>query len=344
MSLRTVKITAVLILAVALIALQWFQFDASRHHSSTSFSDGPLGTSIFLNLVREFAPAKLRLLRRAIFSPDELGGSGSLLIISSPLGDLSEREVGIVREFVEAGGQLWLSCHEEACRESVSRMAGQFGASFATEINQAYQAGVPERLVFEQSEVFQPGDYAFYGARSFYGNNNYKFVRRISVGQGAVFLISSVVPLANGLIGQGDNWRLAQRIIRQSHTIVIDEYHHFFSERGVGDLLMTPWVSLPMLGLLLAALAFFLFGESPLNEKSEQSLRAPSFHRFNQDALRGLLSNKQVYQDALARQQRVVRRAQAHSTAQLGVPVLGNIRALAHQHRELLRLKRGLTR
>ena len=338
MSARVWKIVAVLMLAVGLIAMQWFQFDASRHHSSTSFSDGPLGSSIFLNVARQFAPHKVSVLKHAIYSQAELGGRGALLIVSSPLGEFSTREAAIVRSFIEAGGKLLLSCHEEACQESVKRIAAELGTDFVTIENQDYVDSVPERISLEGDDFFSSGQYAFYGARSFYSDGE-KYLRRSSVGLGQVFAISSVFPLANGLIGQADNWRLAEALIRQSDAIIIDEYHHFFSERSFADLLMTPWVSLPLLGLLAAALAFFFFGESVLIETAGTSVRVPSFHRFSQDALRGLLEDKKVYAEALKRQNQIVRRA--HIGSSYMPEGSQSIGALALKHRDLLRQKRG---
>ena len=340
MSSRVWKVAAIVILAGVLIAMQWFQFDTSRRHSSTSFSDGPLGSSIFLGLAQKFAPLKVSLLRHAIFSQQELGGRGTLLIISSPLGELSMREAGIVRDFLESGGLLLLSCHEEACQESVVRMASELGTSYVTTENSSYLDSVAERVTLEGDDIFPPGQFAFYAARSFYYDTG-KFVKRTAVGQGAVFLISSVAPISNGLIGQADNWHLAERIIRQSDRIVIDEYHHLFSERSLADLVMTPWVSLPLLGLLLAALAFFLFGEAPSSASTNATVRIPSFHRFNQDALRGMLKDKQRYKEALSKQWRVVQRLR---TKVFGVAELSadeSILELARKHRDLLRQKRG---
>lgn len=344
MAIRIVKAIFILAFAVALILLQWIQFDTARRHSSTSFSNEALGTSAFLEIMQRFAPEKVSLLRHAIYNEEDLGGEGTLLIISSPLGEISLREAGIIRAFVEKGGWILLSCHQESCQQNVFRISQELSASFSTSRNQSYIAGQSEEISIQNSELFPPGTYNFYSAQIFNtfefeaNQSGTKFTRELNLGRGRIFLISSVIPLANGLINRGDNSKLLGNILSKANKIIFDEYHHLFSEKNLGDLILTPWVSLPMTGLILAALAFFLFGEAPLTFKHPSTFAAPSFHRFNQDTLRGLLQNKAAYAQARELQHRVILRTNLKHRPDISG---ATIMQLARIHRNYLRIKRG---
>ena len=138
------------------------------------------------------------------------------------------------------------------------------------------------------------------------------YVRREAAGDGEVLIFAGFPPLSNALISRGDNARLAFRLVDGTEGIAFDEYHHFFTDRTVGDLLATPSFFFPLIGFVGIVLLFLIFGYSEYHETAMQepsSTPARSHHLFNEKIVQGVMARPTGLKEGITRQATFMSRA-----------------------------------
>ena len=291
---------------IALAVLESMSADAHRLGTSTAFSARGSGISAFAELgSRAFGQGPL-IRKEALLDAQQLEDQHSFLILGPQLG-ISLRESQILMDFVRSGGLLLISLEKKESLSHVGPLLHLLDSetegkqkTLSLSVREDFENYKPTFASPSQSlpALFaSPEQYAFYSNLKFDSPECEKdpffcFVAYTSLGNGHIFFVSGLPPLANGLISLGDNWRLADRIYRDHSGVSIDEYRHLFAEKTFWDLISLASFSLPILGFLLLALLFFMFGRHRLDDviDYEATKSAPiSYHDFNEALLRGLL-------------------------------------------------------
>ena len=360
--MRTSKVLTLLGLFALLGGFVLLQVFAARQASSVQVSTvAPTGTglSTFLSFAEQLYPSAVTAKRSAVFSSQELRSTGALLILSPEM-EISTRESAIIKEFVEDGGLLLISFHNEVSWRALKNLRKELGSSLTTKPFEDFENYKVQRATAPPGiPLFEAGEiYSFYGAHVFdkstcRGGNFSCFVEHLTIEKGDAIIVSGLPPLANGLLQGEGNQLLAANIIPAVGTIVIDEYRHFFSDKTLSDLLTKPSFIVPMLALLLGAIGFFIFGYSEpahLRDRSRQVEERPAFHDFSLHALRGLVAGEEGLRGVVELHQRALytrfplaaNQIKAEMRAYATKPPLQLAAALLKKHRALLELRTGI--
>ena len=99
-----------------------------------------------------------------------------------------------------------------------------------------------------------------------------------------------------------------------TQTIAFDEYHHFFSDRSLVDLFANPSFSVPLLGMSLLLILFFMFAHTRFHERHRESLQIParSVHEWNEGVVSSSLTDF-TRENALALHRGYLERILRHS-------------------------------
>lgn len=332
-----------------------FTFRQARLNTETVFSKSPSGVSILRDLTDRSAE-NLSLVKQTAVLTEVRGRSTYALF--APLIPYSEREAKLLKIFVEKGGSLLISIKSPSQLKNVQSILESLDMSLKLKELESFENGSPIiARAKEETWLFEPfKGYAFYSAYVFDTPECQRrsfdcFVEHQPVGEGQVTVIAGMSPLTNGLIGLEQNPSLALRLLEHSRTIQFDEHKHFFSEKTLLDLFLTPSFILPIIGMVGGALVFFLFGYSDFHWKTEQPTRdLAQYHEVNRAILHGFLEKRGGRSLAsLEVQVRYLRqnfpeKAEQISSLLQGVnPSVRDVSAkLLDLHRQALRERRGL--
>ncbi len=351
------------IVALALLFI-WGTVQNARNDrlaSVTSFSPGSSGTEIFTELLRRTSPDDFAVQKTAYLDKEAVEEFSTVLLFG-PTATVTEREASILAEFVKSGGTLLLSFHNEATETNAKHVLKALGIDLATKEAAHFvdRQGVTVRPA-KTSALFRESEgYVFYSSRVFdragcTGNEFECFVHEQSVGEGTVTIFAGFPPLINPLIGKGSNPSLAAALLTGQTPILIDEYHHFFTEKSLGDLFLLPSFSVPIFGMVLTAILFFLFGapSAQLSTPDKTVRRSGrSYHQMNELILSGLLRQDETLEASVARlksyllrtfpnQRERIERAAVRNEGPDQSDILRHAKKLFLLHRELLQQKAG---
>lgn len=296
---RNLIVFGAVVIGIAFIALQVHSFNFKRMQSVSAYSRGSQGLSIF----DQYAGPDKHLIKRkkAILSGTDLKIKRPLLVLS-PTMPISSREAGFIFSFVENGGELVLSFHSKETLEVLHSLNWRFGLTEEIIEDQAFknyavELVTPDRKLgrFNASRQYAMYSLFLFDRPECQDRNIDCYVQYKKVGKGSVTLVAGFAPFVNGLIGLADNSHFADELLANYPAIVTDEYHHFFSEKSLADLIMTPQVSLPIIGIILISILYFMFGYDRGRQlrKSRTSLKSHrSFHEINLALLANALSTK----------------------------------------------------
>lgn len=281
----------------------------------TSLSRQSGGMSIFTEIKSAVRPDSTVLQRKPFLFETDFAGVDTVFILS-PLAPLSPREAKLVSDQVKAGKNLVVSFHDEKTSRNVAPLIAHLGIRTKWEADKNFQNGKTESIESDyNSRFFREGErYEFYAYYRFQGNSGVDcrlsamlcYVREEQVGLGTVLFFAGLPPFNNGLISKADNKSIAFRVAAWSGTSLIDEYHHFFTEKTMKDLWLDPRFLLPILGFVLGALLYFLFAHtelrSHLKRRSPAEIGRRSYHEFNREILISFFGTKGALENAVKKQ------------------------------------------
>ena len=130
------------------------------------------------------------------------------------------------------------------------------------------------------------------------GNSSKCYMHTMNVGSGQISLILGVSPLANYMIPRSDNALYAEWLSNRYRNIGFNEHIHFFTSKTLTDLLLLPAFIIPMFGIVLAVLLYYLFGRHSLYDvKQEEKLPSLNMHEYFEKIFAGLIKKKKVEHD-----------------------------------------------
>ena len=256
------------------------------------------GVSIFAELAERLNPGQIKLSKSAILSNQDLNQIGALLVLSPKL-PVSRREAEIIKGFVKSGGQLIISFHDKTSLKNLRSLHKALKLPVVTGNWPEFENRKPHVVTAEEgSSYFERGQqYAFYSLlliknANCRDGNIACFVKEQQIGKGRTTIIAGLPPLSNGLINIANNADFAFKLLELPGIILIDEYRQLFTERSITDLLLSPTFVLPLLGMFLGAVLFFLFGRQNTIQNTTgvtSRWRSVSHHDLSNSILRGII-------------------------------------------------------
>jgi hypothetical protein len=283
---------------ILVLVLQVTVAPPERSKAVTTFSQGPLGVSLFAQYLRIKNPDSVSTLRQAFLEDEHVDSSSdAALFILAPTRPFSAREANIVAQHVRNGGTLIASFHDNKTYEALSALiitlgnvprikeSEKYRASFGTRVRpRATSSLVPEQvdLQFYALNVFDSTECRM-GLLSCY-------VHEQTIGNGKLILIAGVPPIANSLLLKNENYQIAAHLANSYSRFIFDEYHHFYSEKDWTDLLKTPWISLPLFSMIVGAFLFFWLGQPELEPLPEYKNKKPSAIDLGEAVVRTIMT------------------------------------------------------
>lgn len=301
---RSALIAAIVLVTASYIALSVWMSDVSRRQGVSSHSDTGRGLSLFRELVGE----RGRSLARAFLHADVLAGIDTL-IIASPRIPLSPLEAKTIETYVKNGGRLVLSFHDEQTYGNVASMIDAVAPKLKAEVNELFRNDVVVRISGDEGdELFPAGAvddfYHMYGRMHFCAQDVASCsVHHVTLGDGEAWIIASLPPFANALVGRGANHDVAARLAAMPGTIGFDEYHQLFSDKTKMNLATEPRIALPLFGMLVIVILQLAFGRAPLPMRARSVVVTPSYHELGVQLVEARLGTERGKAEALRRLQ-----------------------------------------
>lgn len=302
-------------LALGLIAFtllflwaDWYEGTADRRRTSSVYNHSPLGVHIFYDLARKIRPESVAPYRK-IFRKETLDPSMAVLILS-PKKKIKGWEAKILQEFVQGGGRLILSFEDESAWENLQGLVALLEGPSSLRKDEGFKNFQTAALnPAAATPFFRPEEtYTFYSRywidRPECQKGNFEcFVFEKGVGEGSFLLTAGLPLVANSMIGLADNRRFAFRLIDSSAKLILDEYHHYFSDHTFGQMLKKPGFAIPFFSMIACVILFFLFGHSSFHELTRFEKRkafVPGYHSLGEKILLDVLDLRPVYPGALS--------------------------------------------
>jgi hypothetical protein len=285
-------------LGIAFLLASSVLSSGEKYATVTSLGDGPLGVSSFVSIYERISHQEAVVRKTAILDASELH-SDDMFFALAPRMPFSTREKDLFKDFRKKGGVAVLSFHDGESFKHVNALLDTVSDLIEIVDDPSYVDRQSKKVRARQSSFpFATGrNYAFYARMKLKGCSDSAdvecYAQSIDLKPGKIVLFSGVPPIANVLIGREENSELAIELIREGRRMVFDEYHHFFTERTVTDLLLEPSFAFPIFGLILAAILFLAFGRLNLTDAfaERKTDRTPlSYHALNTRIISGLVS------------------------------------------------------
>ncbi len=302
---RLIAIVSLILLAAWAGIAEHRVTQAKRLGLSTAYSAGPQGFSILYRLMNLAQDESAALQRVAVFTEDQLADRHALLILGPAL-PLSARETSILVGYVHKGGNIVLSFTEEKEVRMVEKLLST--ADFALKIKTYpnFENGSVTRIKPADSRWIFEADRPY----DFYSNVVFDqsacsvgaptldcFLKQKQLGKGRIIALLGFPPFSNALIRRADNAAATLALVREYPRIALDEYRHFFTDKTLADLLMQPAFTLPIAGMIVGVILFFLFGHTDFGFSTAAATRARtkrsesgSMHETNSLILQGFIT------------------------------------------------------
>lgn len=300
--LRGRLLAGILILIVFIFyeVTQYYVGEQAKLASVSGLGRSVMGVSIFYEWSNTLEPDSGNFLRHAFLKPHDLGKSKTIAILS-PSAVVTDREARLVDEYVRKGGKLLISFHDDASFQSLYYLLKRFGIEISVAETERFTNGSPIVVTpVDDYLFFRKGEqYAFYSLKLLNtpqcsANSMACYVLEKAVGKGSVLLLAGLPFFSNGLIGKSDNADASLRLRDWAGGISFDEYHHFFSDRSFWDLIVNPAFSVPLFGMALLLILFFLFAHTRFHERHRERselMPAQSVHEWNEGIVSSSLTN-----------------------------------------------------
>jgi hypothetical protein len=221
----------------------------------------------------------------------------------------------VLAAYVRQGGRLILSAHDKGTYVNLQHVL----QALAMHHPVTDDAGFTNKQVRDVSApsgtaVFAPGKtYGFYSVLQFDlppcpGLALECFAREHTLGGGTVLLTLGLPLPANAMLGYAHNVDFTVALGQWAPHLLIDEYHHFFTQKTWQDLALRPDVAIPLGGIIAGLVLFFLFGHSRFHEQALHTPISRSYHALNENIVRHFLHDPALAGEALDMQQQFLLR------------------------------------
>ncbi|MDH3603264.1 MAG: hypothetical protein OEU26_26925, partial [Candidatus Tectomicrobia bacterium] len=208
-----------------------------------------------LSLFREWKEAvhgqSVSIHRKAFLFPDKLSAFDGMMI-ASPRRPVAAKEARVLAAYVRRGGRLLLSAHDSTTYEHFQLLLDHLEINGAVTPHLSFKPKQVAAVTPETgTDLFEAGKpYGFYSLIQFADSACEPhsldcFVRRIEVEQGNVLLILGLPLPANAMVSHLSNVDFTLAVGRWAPHLLIDEYHHFFTEKTWQDLLVRAEFTVP---------------------------------------------------------------------------------------------------
>lgn len=273
-----------------------------RAQSLSPSSGGVTGLSILDKVGQKLGHEAITSLRKQIYHFRDVQSFDAFFALS-PKQSYSNRELNILYQYVNGGGNVVVSMHNDSSRANVQALLVRFGVSAKWKESPEFRNRTPlEVRTSEEVWPFEPGrTYSVYSRYVFDSDECSSFDKvqcvflTKKVGEGSLSLFLGYPPIMNGLFGNSDNWSLGVAFLSRYKTIAIDDFRNFFSDKTVWDLVVEPAFALPMFGLLGAIVIFFLFGRLSYDDavagERHEVPQLGSVHAFQEEVFQGIVGS-----------------------------------------------------
>jgi len=295
------KVLITLLAACSLIAYFTYQSSVNQKEklsSSTSFGLSASGMSLFREGLEQLTENRVKLSKQAVFYEEDLRGVGGYFLFA-PKAPVSKRESRLLKQSVEQGMTLFITAVGPGGWERLRELHEEFSIEHSIISWELFENSTPVIINADQSlwPLIEDQSYAFYSQHIFESAKCNPeqlsldcFVFRQVVGSGQIIIILGFPPVSNALLQFVDNARIMSELAQLPGELLIDEYHHFFSEMSFSDLLLEDNFLYPILFLLIGILLFLFFGETSNFRKhqTKSPVRIEDFHQFTRSLLQGV--------------------------------------------------------
>lgn len=298
---------------VLLLVLHHYGEEKKKYSTTSVFSATSGGLRIFHDYANAIRLGSIKPAKSAFLSSEVLDNYDALLILS-PRREISSREARFVANFLKKGGFVFLSFHDEDSWEMLDALRDELKLTSEVQpIGDFENQKAIEITPAESNELFRKGKhYTFYSRLGFKSstcshNDLSCYVLRENIGEGTLFVMSGLPVISNVLITKTDNAFFAFELVHRYKRILVDEYRHFFTDKTVSDLLLTPSFTIPILGMVVGALLFFLFGRTEFQFLTPQWVEPKTRrqqHSMNEKILLGFLHKNNTFEAAVLEQAR----------------------------------------
>ncbi len=294
------------LLGVVLLLVSSVISSDKKYATVTSLGAGPLGVSSLVAIYERISHQPAVVRKTALLEASDLHFNDMFFALA-PRMPFSEREQLLFKAFVKGGGEAILSFHDKDSFGHIKALVDGVVESLEVTDDPSYISHQSKSVSTKQTVFpFTSGkDYALYSRTKLKGCPDTStvdcYALSIDLKPGRIVIFSGVPPISNALIGRGENAEVALELIREGRRMVFDEYHHFFTERTVTDLLLEPLFALPIFGLILAAILFLAFGRLNLSDAfADRKVDRPvlSYHALNTRIIGGLVSQDTAHRSA----------------------------------------------
>jgi hypothetical protein len=298
---------AVLLLLVCL-AYMWLSHvssQADKLRAVTVYSRSNTSLSLFREWKEAAAGHTVAINTKAFLFPEELSAYDGIMIASARL-PFSVKEAEILAAYVRQGGRLMVSAHDQSTYRSLSHVFTALNIPDTVQDDPTFTNKQITAVVTDHAtEIFDPGKaYGFYSVIRFspdlcQGHALACFAREVDIGQGKVLLTLGLPLPSNAMLGRLHNMEFTVALGHWAPRLLIDEYHHFFTQKTWKDLWTRADFVVPLAGMLAGLVLCFLFGHSPFHERPLSVPLSRSYHEININIVRGLLRDPTMADDAL---------------------------------------------
>lgn len=299
---------------LTIVVMLWFivQIGKSREEGRLSRSDSntSTGVKVFSDLIENLRPNSATSWRRPFLNLEDLDHFDTIFLVA-PRIPLSSREEDILVEWIAEGGHLVVTAEDEEGLDRIRSILHE--ASFTKLIDETpgFKQGVATSYEPKNdSSYLKKGEsYEAYSPLRFQdsiclADEGTCWSRESELDDGKVTLFLGIPPFANAMISRADNKRLAARLALESKRVAFDEYHLLVNEKTTSDLLFDPAFALPMLGMLLGILLYFVAGgeeEVSMLASPARKKRPSSWREFGRRVVQRTLERPGVLREAVLR-------------------------------------------
>lgn len=267
---KTASVVLVIIGAALYLMMGSSQNEVVRRQTFTVYSQTETGLSVFYRFVQRLkGDEHITTLKEPIFYLEDIASYNTLLFLA-PRGQVTDRQRQNITDYVESGGELLVSFHDDASRDLVKNIVKGFKIPEAKR-DESFENGKTTSAVASKDLGFlrQNETYEFYSALQFSSckdNEAECYYVQERFGRGKIHILLGVPLMSNFLIGHADNAKFADRLAAKS-PILVDEYFHHFNRRTFWDIFELPLVVGPMIGLIILVMCYFLFAHTRFHEQ-----------------------------------------------------------------------------
>ncbi|MBF0491322.1 MAG: hypothetical protein HQM15_00890 [Deltaproteobacteria bacterium] len=284
-----------------------------KEDQATAYSSQGRGLNFFYKLSESLSPGRVQLSGRLFNNLEELKSYKSMALLS-PKSEFRKDQKEIYKQFVESGGLLLLSFEDEKEFKNMESFLSEMGISLQLKKREDFRNQTLSLLSPQkESDLFSPEEtYAFYSQFEMenpfckdHGFECYVYQQDFEEG-GAVWVMAGLPLLSNALIVKNENRLAAFRLLENYSPLILDEYHHFYSDYDFFKLMQQPRFLFPFLGFFLSIFLFLFFSHALQDEEEVFEAQAESgpdapltFHGFNENLLYATLAPSSSYPSAL---------------------------------------------